>query len=140
MSLKKPSPGVSREAALDSAASGYVGNSYGASGRVDSGRVDSGLGGRRAFVLGVFLLLALALVGRAFQLQVLDRSFYKKQGDVRQIRTLPLAAHRGMLLDRNGEPLAVSSPIDSIWADPRELSKHDDKICLLYTSPSPRDS
>ena len=88
MSLKKPSPGVSREAALHSAASGYVGNSYGASGRVDSGRVDSGLGGRRAFVLGVFLLLALALVGRAFQLQVLDRSFYKKQGDVRQIRTL----------------------------------------------------
>ena len=60
MSLKKPSPGVSREAALDSAASGYVGNSYG--GSAVSGRDDSGLGGRRAFVLGVFLLLALALV------------------------------------------------------------------------------
>ena len=62
----------------------------------------SGQGTRRAFVLGVFLLLALALVVRAFQLQVLDRSFYKQQGDVRQIRTLPLAAHRGMLVDRNG--------------------------------------
>ena len=91
----------------------------------------SGQGTRRAFVLGVFLLLALALVARAFQLQVLDRSFYKQQGDVRQIRTLPLAAHRGMLVDRNGEALAVSSPIDSIWADPRELSKYDDKIDLL---------
>jgi len=74
---------------------------------------------------------ALVLVGRAFQLQVMDRSFYQQQGDVRQIRTLPLAAHRGMLLDRNGEPLAVSSPIDSIWADPRELSKYEDKIDLL---------
>ena len=91
----------------------------------------SELGGRRAFVLGIFLLLVLTLVARAFQLQVLDRSFYQKQGDVRQIRTLPLAAHRGMLLDRNGEPLAVSSPIDSIWADPRELSKYEDKIDLL---------
>ena len=76
-------------------------------------------------------MLVLTLVARAFQLQVLDRSFYQKQGDVRQIRTLPLAAHRGMLLDRNGEPLAVSSPIDSIWADPRELSKYEDKIDLL---------
>jgi len=91
----------------------------------------SGQGTRRAFVLAVFLLLALALVARAFQLQVLDRSFYKQQGDVRQIRTLPLAAHRGMLLDRNGEALAVSSPIDSIWADPREISKYPDKIDLL---------
>ena len=90
-----------------------------------------GQGIRRAVVLGVFLLLALVLVGRAFQLQILDRSFYQKQGDVRQIRTLPLSAHRGMLVDRNGEPLAVSSPIDSIWADPRELSRHEDKIDLL---------
>ena len=71
------------------------------------------------------------LWARAFQLQILDAGFYQHQGDVRQIRTLPLAAHRGMLLDRNGEPLAVSSPIDSIWADPQELSKYDDKIDLL---------
>lgn len=91
----------------------------------------SRFGGRRAFVLGVFLLLAVVLWLRAFQLQILDAGFYKHQGDVRQIRTLPLAAHRGMLLDRNGEPLAVSSPIDSIWADPQELVKHDDKLDLL---------
>ena len=124
MSLKKPSSRISRDGATD-----IAGHEF--DNRFNSVPVDSGLGGRRAFVLGVFLLLALTLVGRAFQLQVLDRSFYQKQGDVRQIRTLPLAAHRGMLLDRNGEPLAVSSPIDSIWADPRELSKHDDKIDLL---------
>ncbi len=91
----------------------------------------SKFGGRRAFVLGVFLLLGLVLWGRAFQLQILDAKFYQRQGDVRQIRTLPLAAHRGMLLDRNGEPLAVSSPIKSIWADPRELIKHDSKLDLL---------
>ncbi len=92
---------------------------------------NSGFGTRRVVVLGFFSLLALVLVGRAFQLQVLDRSFYQKQGDVRQIRTLPLAAHRGMLLDRNGEPLAVSTPIDSIWADPQELIKYSDKMDLL---------
>ena len=91
----------------------------------------SGFGTRRAVVLGVFFLLLLVLVARAFQLQVLDRSFYQKQGDVRQIRTLPMAAHRGMLLDRNGEPLAVSSPIDSIWADPQELANYEDKLDLL---------
>ncbi len=88
-------------------------------------------GGRRAIVLGVFLVLAVVLWARAFQLQILDAGFYQHQGDVRQIRTLPLAAHRGMLLDRNGEPLAVSSPIKSIWADPQELVKHDDKVDLL---------
>ncbi len=90
-----------------------------------------GMGARRVVVLGFFSLLALVLLGRAFQLQVLDRSFYEKQGDVRHIRTLPLAAHRGMLLDRNGEALAVSTPIDSIWADPQELIKYSDKLDLL---------
>ena len=91
----------------------------------------SRFGGRRAAVLGVFALLFLLLWARAFQLQILDAGFYQRQGDVRQIRTLPLAAHRGRLLDRNGEPLAVSSPIDSVWADPRELADFDDKIDLL---------
>lgn len=91
----------------------------------------SRFGGRRAVVLGVFALLFFLLWARAFQLQILDTGFYQRQGDVRQIRTLPLAAHRGRLLDRNGEPLAVSSPIDSVWADPRELADFDDKIDLL---------
>ncbi len=91
----------------------------------------SRFGGRRAVVLGVFALLFFLLWARAFQLQILDAGFYQRQGDVRQIRTLPLAAHRGRLLDRNGEPLAVSSPIDSVWADPRELADFDDKIDLL---------
>lgn len=91
----------------------------------------SRFGGRRATILAFFGLLGLVLWGRAFQLQILDAGFYQRQGDVRQIRTLPLAAHRGMLLDRNGEALAVSSPIDSIWADPQELVKYDEKIDLL---------
>lgn len=91
----------------------------------------SRFGGRRATVLAFFCFLGLVLWGRAFWLQILDAGFYQRQGDVRQIRTLPLAAHRGMLLDRNGEALAVSSPIDSIWADPQELARFDDKIDLL---------
>lgn len=101
------------------------------SGFDNTGTASSGFGARRAVVLSVFFLLMLVLMVRAFQLQILDRSFYQKQGDVRQIRTLPMAAHRGMLLDRNGEPLAVSSPIDSIWADPQELANYEDKLDLL---------
>jgi len=99
--------------------------------RSDSTDLQAEYGVRRVLVLGVFALLGLLLVGRAFQLQILDRNFYQKQGDVRQIRTLPLAAHRGMMLDRNGEALAVSSPIDSIWADPQELIKQEHKLDLL---------
>ena len=87
--------------------------------------------GRRRFVLFVFAVIALVMIGRAFWLQRLDYDFYLKEGELRQIRTLPVAAHRGRLLDRNGEPLAVSSPIDAIWADPRELVRHLDRVDLL---------
>jgi len=99
--------------------------------RAEAVNLQAEYGVRRVLVLGVFAVLGLLLVGRAFQLQILDQNFYKKQGDVRQIRTLPLAAHRGMMLDRNGEALAVSSPIDSIWADPQELIKQEHKLDLL---------
>ena len=64
-------------------------------------------------------LLTLALFGsmaaRAAYLNVVDREFLRKQGDARMLRMESIAAHRGILRDRNGLPLAVSTPVVSIW-------------------------
>lgn len=64
---------------------------------------------------------ALALVARATQLQVVDAEFLGRQGDARNVRVEPLAATRGLILDRNGQALAVSTPVVSIWANPPQL-------------------
>ncbi|MDZ7749349.1 MAG: penicillin-binding protein 2 [Halofilum sp. (in: g-proteobacteria)] len=60
-------------------------------------------------------------LARAVDLQVVRRDFLRGQGDVRHVRTVPVPAHRGMIVDRNGEPLAISTPVWSIWADPGRL-------------------
>ncbi len=73
---------------------------------------------RRRFVMLGLALAAVSLVARAVQLQVVDKDFYVGQGDARQQRTVPISAHRGMIVDRNGEPMAMSTPVDSVWANP----------------------
>lgn len=79
--------------------------------------------GRWRFLLMVMLLAMTVLMGRAVYLQVLDRQFLKQQGDMRHVGVLPVSAHRGRILDRNGELLAVSTPVKSIWVNPKELLK-----------------
>jgi cell division protein FtsI (penicillin-binding protein 3) len=64
-----------------------------------------------------------ALLARAVYLQVIDQEFLEKQGDARILRVAKLSANRGMILDRNGEALAVSTPVDTVWADPRKLAE-----------------
>ena len=76
---------------------------------------------RRAAVVSVFALLGTGLVARAVYLQVLDHDFYRGEGDARHLRTVAIPASRGDLLDRDGRPLAVSTPIQSLWGDPRSL-------------------
>jgi len=74
----------------------------------------------------VFVLLSVggvALLARAVYLQVIDQDFLEKQGNARILRVTRLSANRGMILDRNGEPLAVSTPVDTLWADPRKLAE-----------------
>lgn len=78
-------------------------------------------GGRRIVLLGVMLAAVVLLVWRAVDLQFLHQAFYQKQGDARSLRVVSIPAHRGMITDRNNEPLAISTPVDSIWADPQEL-------------------
>ncbi|MGE5625176.1 MAG: peptidoglycan D,D-transpeptidase FtsI family protein [Bacillota bacterium] len=79
-------------------------------------------GWRSVVVLLFFGAAATALVGRAVYLQVLDKQFLLTQGAERHLRTVEIPAHRGMILDRNGEPLAVSTPVDSIWMNPQEVA------------------
>jgi len=78
---------------------------------------------RQWFVLGMLALGGVSLVVRAVYLQVIDQDFLEKQGDARILRTAKLSANRGMILDRNGEALAVSTPVDTVWADPRKLAQ-----------------
>ena len=76
---------------------------------------------RRRFVLGVLLAALTALVWRAFDLQLEERDFLRGQGEARHLRVVSVPAHRGMITDRHGEPLAISTPVDSVWANPQEL-------------------
>jgi len=66
-------------------------------------------------------LVAILLSARALQLNVLNKDFLQSQGNARYLRVIDVPAHRGMILDRNGEPLAISTPVKSVWADPQQL-------------------
>eukprot|EP01031_Cornospumella_fuschlensis_P006421 gene6421-7983_t len=61
-------------------------------------------------VLALLALMVAAISWRIVDLHVIDRDFLKGQGDARSVRHIPIPAHRGLITDRNGEPLAVSTP------------------------------
>jgi len=84
--------------------------------------------GRVTLVLAFFALVASMLVARAVHLQVLDKEFLNRQADTRHLRTERISAHRGTITDRHGEPLAISTPVDSIWANPKEFAAAVDRI------------
>ena len=86
---------------------------------------------RMLFVAVSFVALAVLLVGRAVKLQFVDQAFFARQGDARQMRVVEIAAHRGSITDRRGEPLAVSSPVDSVWVNPSELRNSPEDIPRL---------
>ena len=60
----------------------------------------------------------LVLAARAFYLQGLRNDFLQHKGETRYARVVEISAHRGMVTDRNGEPLALSTPVESVWAAP----------------------
>jgi cell division protein FtsI (penicillin-binding protein 3) len=82
-------------------------------------------------VLGALVLIAVALVARAVDLQLLDEGFLEGQGDARFTRVAKLSAIRGGIYDRNGEPLAASTPVDTVWANPPEVMSAADQIPRL---------
>ena len=83
----------------------------------------------RLVAVGVVMgLFSLVLVARAAHLQLINPEFYQQQGDARFLREVPIPTSRGMISDRNGEPLAVSSPVESVWVNPQELLQHPDRL------------
>ncbi len=87
--------------------------------------------GRRWLVLSVLAAAGLLLAWRALDLQVLRKDFLQGQGDARYLRVVSEPAHRGMITDRFGEPLAISTPVDSVWADPQQLIQARESWPLL---------
>ncbi|WHU44938.1 peptidoglycan D,D-transpeptidase FtsI family protein [Pseudomonas parafulva] len=78
-------------------------------------------------VVGLLALMVGAICWRIIDLQVVDRDFLKGQGDARSLRHIPIPAHRGLITDRNGEPLAVSTPVTTLWANPKEMQASRDR-------------
>jgi cell division protein FtsI (penicillin-binding protein 3) len=89
---------------------------------------------RSALLLVGFGLCAAALEGRILYLQLVDKDFLAEQANDRHMRIDPITAHRGMLTDRYGEPLAVSTPVDTIFANPKELKSALDRVGELATA------
>ncbi|WP_234087053.1 penicillin-binding protein 2 [Azonexus sp. R2A61] len=79
------------------------------------------LQGWRSRMVGLLLMGAfLLLLSRAFYLQVINNDFLQEKGDSRYLRDIEISASRGKVTDRNGEMLAVSTPMKSIWAIPAD--------------------
>lgn len=83
---------------------------------------------RRMLVLFGLLLCVVAIAWKLSALHIMQRDFLQGQGDARTIRTIPLVANRGLITDRNGEPLAVSTPVQSIWVNPSELAQDPEAV------------
>ena len=86
---------------------------------------------RSKFIVAVIAIGFLALIGRAAYIQVLNNTFFKRQGEVRFVRTLDLPANRGKILDRNGLILASSVLSPSVWAIPEDVEIDDAKLAKL---------
>ena len=86
---------------------------------------------RLYLVLFVMFLCVVAIGWKVSALHIIERDFLQSQGDARTIRTVPLVANRGVITDRNGEPLAVSSPVKSIWVNPQEIGNKPSQIQRL---------
>jgi cell division protein FtsI (penicillin-binding protein 3) len=95
---------------------------------------------RRRTLLVLVLLGFVVLLGRAVYLQGMHTDFLQQKGDERYSRAMVLSAHRGMITDRYGEPLAISTPVESIWASPPDVvinaSQLKQLAALLEMKPS----
>ncbi|EAT10953.1 penicillin-binding protein 2 [Bermanella marisrubri] len=76
---------------------------------------------RHYLVMTLGLLLFVVLAGRLVQLQTFEQDFLQSEGEKRTVRDQLIHAYRGMIVDRNNEPLAVSTPVKSIWINPKQF-------------------
>lgn len=76
---------------------------------------------RRRLLLIAVLLGFVALLGRGVYLQSIHKKFLQQKGDARYSRNLVLTSQRGKITDRQGELLAISTPVESVWASPPDV-------------------
>lgn len=79
-------------------------------------------------VLALLGLMVAVIAGHMISMQLFEQDFLKDQGDARTVRHIPIPAHRGLITDRNGEPLAVSTPVTTLWVNPKELYAAADRL------------
>jgi len=88
-------------------------------------------GWRSRFALAVVGAGFAVLAGRAFYLQAMHTDFLQAKGEARYGRVLEMPASRGPVKDRNGQPLAISTPVESIWASPEDLQLDGEELRVL---------
>ncbi len=76
---------------------------------------------RRILLLTVMMVGMCLLMVRAVNLQIIDKNFLQSEGAKRHISMVPVATYRGKIFDRDGELMAISSPVQSVWVNPQEL-------------------
>ncbi|MBP9727202.1 MAG: penicillin-binding protein 2 [Gammaproteobacteria bacterium] len=86
---------------------------------------------RYGFITAVFFLIVLALFVRMVNLTLWQKSFLQKQGESRSKRIISIPGLRGMIQDRNNFPLAISSPVDSLWINPQEFPLTHENTAIL---------
>lgn len=86
---------------------------------------------RLIVVVVFFAIFCLVLLVRLYNLTVLDRDFLQHQGDARSLRTMIIPSFRGMIIDRTGKPLAISTPVQSIWINPKNFHATEQKKLKL---------
>jgi cell division protein FtsI (penicillin-binding protein 3) len=77
---------------------------------------------RFALLCGCIFLALLGLISRVAYLQVINPGVLVREGDMRSLRVQKVQTARGMISDRAGRPLAVSVPVNAVWADPKEFT------------------
>ena len=83
------------------------------------------------FVTTIFFIAVIFLFYRMLELTLFDRAFLSGQGKARSIRVINTPAFRGMIVDRNNSPLAVSTPVDSVWANPKDIELSQENLTQL---------
>ncbi len=88
--------------------------------------------------MGIFGVLLLGLITRLAYLHVFEQAFLQNQGDARSTRTIEHPGCRGVIQDRNGEPLAISTIVKAVWIDPKKFAatqeQFDELIKILDIS------
>lgn len=89
----------------------------------------------RYYLIGFFLLfVTFILAWRVITLHIFEQNFLRYQGEARTIRVVSKAPYRGMIIDRFGEPLAISTPVQSVWLNPKEFDLEHANLLALAAS------